>query len=1196
MENSYKILNLHPAGVDPDTNAPYTESKIKAAYRAAALKSHPDKGGDAEVFKSINNAYDILREKKTRKELDEHLRTNPPSPQDIAAWSAFKQKTSLLTQRLRTEPTMLRRFFTEVTEGSAHGNFMRLIYTLIKAGICTLNQQYYNELVAIYESSSSCTPDTENRIENEITQFKKIINENLQVICTDKVYRLIGNFLAGPGPNDFFILYILHFLHKHEVRFRIIFSKYDDQFLRAFFSDFDPTNTSFTWARQNGQGRSLLGLQASIEQNIILFEDVKEMVEEAYLPYLMLYDYSLDENNNLTLYSYKPHKIKMLRSISNELFFRGILNDENLEDVSTLQVIINQVNLAFSAFINDGELYCPDFEVSNKSYSKTLRFLINKINTITEADTINDAYKKLGYRLVCGYDGPSLKDENYCHDICINSDLEQNKLIQSTKKNDFTWFSSDIVNAPLPLPKDKSNQVFLCELRRNSLTQHLTYMTSRNQGIFKQILDEIETLSNDAQKRKMRVVIRRINAIIVQFHSYYLTMKTRQDLFTLFTEYGLLVKADKGYTIHQDWSQSSMALFLNDFIDDRPLCNLEKYNHKNKQSSSAGAALLKRLHEQGLIDISALKGVTLQKLKLAINIHKISDLQLSPTCDADILKKYLDHIQDSEIPNSQKFYEQEITTHFKALIQQKLGTKNHKSPTEQGDQDNLPHSEAPPQQSILTANEFSVMSERSRGGSVQVVHDQSPCSSQQNKKNISKESEEYVQQQSSQSFAVNDSTTGTSTYPIFSPASSIHQAPQERDAVVAKLTREDSPFTYLPISKGKDCLYNAVIEIEKVILKEKALFGDVETLRSFLADHVTLNPDRYKYTLKDFSNNTFGAYVKGIREGKEPGNIEISALMYLLSRTIVIVQSDGNTLYWDKVDLFKTKPIFVFYNPTEKHYDALILKQGFDARQIAESMPTFFTPEALEEPNKLLAKPPHETEIGEESKPAQQGSQARKQKQVSFSPTLTYIPSSVVTKLTGEEDSPFCYLPISKGKDCLYNAVIANTDIKSVYNNAQSLRERVLKHLTKHQKSYKSIKDFFEKDFDADIEEIKNGTDGGNIKALMSTLNRAIVIVQSDGNTMYWNYVDAFQNEPIFVFYNPTEKHYDALILKKGFNARKIAESMPAFFTPEALEEPKKTPTATLQGAFFPQALKQEKAGQETGQERVFTDSKPTMG
>lgn len=53
--NDYETLGIKPGASDED---------IKAAYRKAAIQTHPDKGGDPEQFKKINDAYNNLSNKK----------------------------------------------------------------------------------------------------------------------------------------------------------------------------------------------------------------------------------------------------------------------------------------------------------------------------------------------------------------------------------------------------------------------------------------------------------------------------------------------------------------------------------------------------------------------------------------------------------------------------------------------------------------------------------------------------------------------------------------------------------------------------------------------------------------------------------------------------------------------------------------------------------------------------------------------------------------------------------------------------------------------------------------------------------------------------------------------------------------------------------------------------------------------------
>ncbi len=60
-EDYYDIL-----GVSKDA----TQDEIKKAYRKKAHKHHPDKGGDEEKFKKINEAYQILSNEEKRKRYD----------------------------------------------------------------------------------------------------------------------------------------------------------------------------------------------------------------------------------------------------------------------------------------------------------------------------------------------------------------------------------------------------------------------------------------------------------------------------------------------------------------------------------------------------------------------------------------------------------------------------------------------------------------------------------------------------------------------------------------------------------------------------------------------------------------------------------------------------------------------------------------------------------------------------------------------------------------------------------------------------------------------------------------------------------------------------------------------------------------------------------------------------------------------
>lgn len=53
-----------------------SQEEIKRAYRKLAHEHHPDKGGDSERFKQINEAYQVLSDPQKRQQYDQFGRTS----------------------------------------------------------------------------------------------------------------------------------------------------------------------------------------------------------------------------------------------------------------------------------------------------------------------------------------------------------------------------------------------------------------------------------------------------------------------------------------------------------------------------------------------------------------------------------------------------------------------------------------------------------------------------------------------------------------------------------------------------------------------------------------------------------------------------------------------------------------------------------------------------------------------------------------------------------------------------------------------------------------------------------------------------------------------------------------------------------------------------------------------------------------
>lgn len=73
MDKYYKILGV-PLGA--------SKEELKKAYRKLATQHHPDRGGNAETFKEVSKAYDLLTGKRqlSRSERIEEQRAAAPRP------------------------------------------------------------------------------------------------------------------------------------------------------------------------------------------------------------------------------------------------------------------------------------------------------------------------------------------------------------------------------------------------------------------------------------------------------------------------------------------------------------------------------------------------------------------------------------------------------------------------------------------------------------------------------------------------------------------------------------------------------------------------------------------------------------------------------------------------------------------------------------------------------------------------------------------------------------------------------------------------------------------------------------------------------------------------------------------------------------------------------------------------------------
>ena len=125
------------------------------------------------------------------------------------------------------------------------------------------------------------------------------------------------------------------------------------------------------------------------------------------------------------------------------------------------------------------------------------------------------------------------------------------------------------------------------------------------------------------------------------------------------------------------------------------------------------------------------------------------------------------------------------------------------------------------------------------------------------------------------------------------------------------------------------CLFRAV----GLYLNQDPLY-----LRRIVAAHLEENAQDYRAFRPPGTEEAFSAYLENLRNGKEWGDhIEIQVLQRLTDRPIIIIRPNANPTIPDDLDYYHGVPIFLYYNDRD-HYDVFILREGYDSRQILNSI------------------------------------------------------------------------------------------------------------------------------------------------------------------------------------------------------------------------------------------------------------------
>ncbi|NKB47387.1 MAG: hypothetical protein GKR77_06320 [Legionellales bacterium] len=225
----------------------------------------------------------------------------------------------------------------DITIGDLHGNFVKLLYVLVRFNLIKISLEDYQRLVQIYKQDAWSKEDI-NQFQGILDAIKR--NESIPV----RLIRLIGDELSDRGSNDYFTLYLFKCMHKLGLPFEIIFSNHSAEFLYFHWYgksqwDDDPRYEEAYVPSH----RSQLELYKLVTAEIISLEDIKELVDKYYLSHLAMLSYSIEpRTKHVTVYTHAPVGLKTIEGIAESFHVQP-----DLSNLLAFCRTIDKINLEF---------------------------------------------------------------------------------------------------------------------------------------------------------------------------------------------------------------------------------------------------------------------------------------------------------------------------------------------------------------------------------------------------------------------------------------------------------------------------------------------------------------------------------------------------------------------------------------------------------------------------------------------------------------------------------------------------------------------------------------------------------------------------------------------------------------------------------------------------------------------------------
>lgn len=209
----------------------------------------------------------------------------------------------------------------EITIGDLHGNFLKLLFFLVKHGIITnITSDDYAKLTEIYNAK----PDTLNA--ENLAEFNAILNK--LEINNAATLRLIGDDLGDRGSNDYFTLKMIAKLRQANVSVNILMSNHTIEFVKARERNLSLAESELGYH----QATSMYHLQKLIDAKLVTRDEINQLYDEIYKPNFKLIDYSLNGDNEITLYTHAGVGLEVIEGFAKK--FGVTYNDDTTRDLA----------------------------------------------------------------------------------------------------------------------------------------------------------------------------------------------------------------------------------------------------------------------------------------------------------------------------------------------------------------------------------------------------------------------------------------------------------------------------------------------------------------------------------------------------------------------------------------------------------------------------------------------------------------------------------------------------------------------------------------------------------------------------------------------------------------------------------------------------------------------------------------------